>query len=227
MRFDKDALKFLIPILILLVVIYAAKVNRAYNLIPLILGLFVIFFFRDPIRKIPGKGNPMLVSPVDGTVLYVDQQVESTFINDTTNHIAIFLSLFDVHINRSPISGKVMMKEVVSGGFAPANDIDRSDHNNGVLTGLETRFGKVLIIQRVGIIARRIVNRINVGDELNIGDKIGLMRFGSRMDIYFPLDWEIKIKKGDQVRAPETVLAIPPITTKVNTETTKPHNQKE
>jgi len=205
--FDRDVFIFIIPLAILAVIISFFPNSRTYVFIPGVLIIFLLFFFRDPKREVPASCEDALLSPVDGRVLTVDQENEDQFIHGNASHIAIFLSLKDVHINRAPISGRVVFKKVQNGGFAPANNLEHSGHNHGVLTGLETQYGKVLCIQRVGVIARRIVNRVKVGDILRAGDKIGLMRFGSRMDLYFPTSWKIEAKKGDKVKAPIDILA--------------------
>ena len=207
--FDRDVLIFLIPLAVLTVIILFVLNNKYYAFIPLLLMIPLLIFFRDPARKISSEALNNLISPVDGTVLSVDKEYEGQFMKEDASHIAIFLSLSDVHMNRSPMSGKVLFKKVQNGGFAPANNIESSGHNYGVLTGIETPFGNILCIQRVGIIARRIVNRVKVGDTLTVGDKIGLMRFGSRMDLYFPESWSINVNKGDKVKACLDILAIP------------------
>ncbi len=174
-------------------------------IIPLILLLFTAYFFRNPDRSIP-DGLGIYVSPADGTVMKIESTYEARYLNADSQKVTIFLSLFNVHINRSPAKGRVEYIEKVPGKFVPANRSEAGDINARNYLGLETEYGKVLVAQITGLIARRIVCRARVGDVLDRGDRYGLIRFGSCTEVFLPHDTEIVVSPGDKVKGGITIL---------------------
>jgi len=170
------------------------------------LTIFVIYFFRNPTR-IPPPSERAIVSPADGKILEVTSYPENRFLHRETVKISIFMSLFNVHVNRSPIAGKVI-KRVYSPGKFFAAYTDKSsllNEQNALLLSSEDGF-EVLFIQIAGIIARRIVCYPRQGDILEKGQILGMIRFGSRLDVFLPPRVDIQVSVGDHVRAGETVL---------------------
>jgi phosphatidylserine decarboxylase len=168
--------------------------------------LFIIYFFRDPKRVPPRLANGV-VSPADGKVIAIDQVLEKEFIEGKATRIAVFMSLFNVHVNYVPFRGKVEYIRYNHGAFLRANVPEASTQNEHILTGLETFYGKIAFKQSTGMIARRIVNHLKLDAEVKTGDKFGIIKFGSRMEVYLPTSAEIKVKIGDRVRACESVIA--------------------
>lgn len=169
------------------------------------LALFFAYFFRDPVRQSPAEHN-LIVSPADGRILRIEKTGELQFMGSEAWKISIFLSVFDVHINRSPYAGSVLYNRYIAGKFHPAYREDASSGNERNLIGLETEHGKLLVVQIAGLLARRIVCWIKPGDKVERGDRIGMIKFGSCTELYMPLHVEIKVKEGERVRGGETIL---------------------
>lgn len=181
-----------------------------FILLGLLLILFTFIFFRDPDRTIPEEAhnNPKIIlSPADGKVTEIIEIYENDYIKDYTKRISIFLSPFDVHVNRSPVSGSVEYLDYIPGKFLAAYDHKASDQNEQSKIGVKNDYGKILFKQIVGVLARRIVTDLIIGQEIKAGDKIGMMKFGSRMDIFLPINTEITVVVGDRVVAGETIIA--------------------
>jgi phosphatidylserine decarboxylase len=165
------------------------------------LTIFLMVFFRDPERQPPGSG---ITAPADGVIKSIE---EETFDGRKYFRIITFMNVHNVHVNRIPIDCEVISIEKVSGGFLPAYK-DGSVSNNQVITELSTTIGTVRIIQIVGIFARRIVVYLKVGDKVQKGERLGMIRFGSRVDLILPKNKvEIKVKPGDISRANITTFA--------------------
>ncbi len=169
------------------------------------LALFFAYFFRDPERR-PADERGSIVSPADGRILRIEKTNERQFMETEAWKISIFLSVFDVHINRSPYAGSVLYSCYIPGSFRAAYREDASSGNERNLIGLETEHGKMLVVQIAGLIARRIVCWIKPGDRVGRGERIGMIRFGSCTEVYLPLQVKIKVKEGERVRGGETVL---------------------
>lgn len=166
--------------------------------IVLILTLFVMFFFRDPERHFAANPNQVL-SPADGKVISVRKQ-------DGNEALSIFLSVFDVHVNRSPISGKISKIEYKSGKFLPAFDEKASFENERNSITIDNQNRTVRFVQIAGIVARRIVCWRREGEEVKAGDRIGMIKFGSRVDVILPPGSVIHVQKGQKVKAGLTVI---------------------
>jgi len=161
---------------------------------------FLTFFFRDPERHAPTDPG-VVVSPADGTVLSV------VATPDGGSQIDIFLSVFNVHINRAPVSGKVTSSEYHAGRFLMANHDDAGTQNERQDVTIESTMGTVRYAQIAGILARRIVCKVRAGDSLKIGQRVGLIRFGSRTQVVLPPGVTPAVKVRDRVRGGETVIA--------------------
>ncbi|HOX84598.1 MAG TPA: phosphatidylserine decarboxylase family protein [bacterium] len=169
------------------------------------LFLLVAYFFRDPQRTTPS--DPLaIVSPADGKVVAVDRIEEDRYIDGSAQRVAIFLSIFDVHINTIPFGGQVDFLDYKRGRFFPAFREEAAAANQHVFIGLMTPYGKLAFKQIAGAVARRIVCRLRMDDEVKTGHKFGMIKFGSRVEIYMP-DWATPtVKVGDRVRAGESVI---------------------
>ncbi|MFP4527205.1 MAG: phosphatidylserine decarboxylase [Candidatus Kapaibacterium sp.] len=171
---------------------------------------FTLWFFRDPDRTIPPEAyenHTTVLSPADGRVVQIIDTEEKRYIKDSVRQISIFLSPLDVHVNRSPVTGVVEYFEYNKGDYLVAYHPKSSELNEQTYIGVKTAYGKVLFKQIVGILARRLVFEIDKGDSLVVGEKFGMMKFGSRMDILIDPQSEILVKEGDRVIAGETILA--------------------
>lgn len=170
------------------------------------LTLFTIYFFRNPERTIPEEDDAV-IAPADGTVIYVGDVAEERCLQGPAVKVSIFMSVFNVHVNRIPASGKVVEMFYNKGSFLNAS-LDKASLQNeqaGML--IETASGKrLLVVQIAGLIARRIVTYPRVGDLLTRGQRYGLIRFGSRVDVYFPKEADVLACVGDRTVAGETIL---------------------
>lgn len=171
-----------------------------------VLALFVLWFFRDPERRIPAEEG-VVVAPGEGRVIIVEESEEPTYLGGPCRKISIFLSVFDIHVQRSPCAGTVEHKVYKPGTYAVAWLDKASEDNEQASLGLSTPHGKVLVKQIAGLVARRIVTYPSEGQAVARGERIGIIRFGSRVDLFFPLEWEVTCAVGDRALAGLTVLA--------------------
>jgi phosphatidylserine decarboxylase len=174
-------------------------------IIPLFFLIFSLNFFRDPERTPPNEDN-VVVSPADGRILFVKEVLDNKYINDRAKQVSIFMSPLDVHVNRIPINGKVEYVKYFKGDFIAAFEDKASEKNERAEFGIMSKCGKVFFTQVAGYIARRIIYKIKEGDEVKIGNRFGMIKFGSRVDVVVPENWEVEVKKDDRVVAGETVL---------------------
>lgn len=168
---------------------------------------FCLYFFRNPKRAgVPQKGE--LLSPADGRVLYVGQAQETNFLKRPMQRVTIFMSPLDVHVNRAPVSGEVLATVHHNGRFKAAFSRHASDQNERVAVHLRTDEGEeVVFVQIAGWFARRIRTYVKAGDRLLGGDIFGMIKYGSRMDVYFPESYRFAVGVKDKVRAGKTVIA--------------------
>ncbi len=178
-----------------------------YTLI--VIGVFLLVFslnfFRDPDRTIP-KGENIIVSPADGKVLLIKEVLPNRFIDEPSWQISVFMSPLNVHVNRIPIDGKVAYVKYVEGEYLVAYHDKADERNERSEIGIESSHGKVFFTQVAGYVARRIVYDLKEGDNVKMGDRFGMIKFGSRVDVIVPKKWNIKVKEGDIVSAGETIL---------------------
>jgi phosphatidylserine decarboxylase len=168
--------------------------------IPLyLLALFCLYFFRDPDRPIPS--GPVAVSPADGKVVAIRPAEQDQL------RISIFLNIFDVHVNRSPIAGRISEVRYQRGAFMPANKEGASSHNEQNMVTVQDGNMRVTFSQIAGLIARRIVFYKRTGDDVKKGERVGLIKFGSRVDVFLGPEWELVVQEGARVSAGSSVLA--------------------
>jgi phosphatidylserine decarboxylase len=175
--------------------------------LPLALLAFTISFFRDPERKPQGDAN-LIVAPADGRVVEIKSVQEPDFLKSEATRVAIFLSVFDVHVQRSPIAGEIKFVRYNPGRFLDARNPRASLANENRVVGIESADGvRVTVRQIAGFIARRIVAWADTGANLARGDRLGMIRFGSRVELFLPPDTEIVVKVGDHAKGGETIVA--------------------
>lgn len=175
---------------------------------PLSIFAFLFFFFRDPKRTIPEITDSVVLSPADGKVIDIEQVYEGEYLKQNAYKLSIFLSLLDVHINRAPISGKVNFLKYYPGSFKIAKLSSASECNEQNIIGIENSHYRVLVKQIAGMIARRIVCNLQVGSYVKAGEKFGMIKFGSRVETFIPLEAKLLVSVGEKVKAGETILAI-------------------
>jgi phosphatidylserine decarboxylase len=168
--------------------------------------LFAFYFFRDPERQPPGD-ETLAVSPADGMVVEVKETAENQFLNQSVRRVTIFLSIFDVHVNRAPIAGRITHSEPMTGRFLDARDPDSSQSNARRTWTIKGQGVTIVVRQIAGAIARRICAWKKVGDTVERGERFGMIRFGSRTEVDLPLQSEILVKAGERVRGGETPIA--------------------
>ena len=172
----------------------------------LALTLFVAYFFRDPERH-PPPDPRLVVAPADGRVMSVGPVEGEDFMDGTATRVTIFLSIFDVHVQRAPLGGRVARYAHRPGRFVAAWSEVASRENERASLGIDTGAGPVLVRQIAGLIARRIATYPREGDTVSRGDRIGLIRFGSRVDLFLPPRWPVAVQSGARVRGGETPVA--------------------
>jgi phosphatidylserine decarboxylase len=181
------------------------------SLASLALTAFVLYFFRDPERVAPAAGDAV-ASPADGKVIAIDKVFDDRYTNEHVYKISIFMNVFNVHVNRTPFPGTVTDIQYSPGRFYAANSERAALENETCAVVMESANGrKFAFVQMAGLIARRIVCWAEPGDRLRIGQRFGLIRFGSRVDIYLPSQVQIEVRNGQKVRAGETVLGYFPV----------------
>jgi len=195
----KDAYRFLIPLLAAAVVAFLLNLYSA-TIFVLLLAAFVAFFFRNPRREVP-QDPGVIVSPADGRVVKIER------VGNVTK-LSIFLSIFNVHVNRSPIAGRIEAIEYKKGKFKLAFDHAASVENERNVIMVAQGDLKIVFTQIAGLIARRIVCWKRVGDTVDKGELIGLIRFGSRVDVLFPAGTEVTVERGTRVRGGSTAIGI-------------------
>ena len=173
--------------------------------IAILLISFTLYFFRDPDRN-PPQRNDVIVSPADGRVLFVKEIVDNKFINEKALLVSIFMSPLNVHVNRIPISGRIDYLQHFDGRYVAAFEEKAPDLNERTEIGINCKYGKVFFTQVAGMVARRIVNTLSLGDSVEISKRFGMIKFGSRVDVIVPLIWKEKVEKGESVVAGESIL---------------------
>jgi len=197
---------FIIPLAIVTALLFAFGWNIV-GFVSLLLALFVLFFFRDPERPVPG-GKNVVVSPADGKVIVVKSIYEPDYLKRDVKQISIFLSVFNVHVNRAPRGGTVETVKYNPGRFHVASADKASLDNEQTAMVIANGKDKILVKQIAGLIARRIVCYAKPGDTLETGERYGLIRFGSRVDIFLPMDAELKVKVGDRIKGARDVIGV-------------------
>lgn len=180
-------------------------ISPTVAVVPLILTLYFAFFFRNPERPTP-EDPFLLYSPADGTVTSITEFHDDEYLNAEALKVTIFLSVFNVHVNRSPAAGEIKYQRYTCGHFLPAFDNSAPFENERLAIGMQNHQMKILVIQIAGILARRIVSWVTLGHELKQGECYGMIKFGSCTELVVPKNVEILCKKGQKVKGGVTVL---------------------
>ncbi len=170
-----------------------------------LIASFTVYFFRDPDRVTPQVENAV-ISPADGKILSVSQVDENRYLKMRAWKVSIFMSPLNVHVNRIPIDSKIGYLNYIKGEYLMAFYEKADERNERNEVGVESKYGKVLFIQIAGFIARRIESVLTMDQPVKAGERFGMIKFGSRVDVYVPADWTIKVKTGDNVYSGETIL---------------------
>ena len=207
MTLDRDALPFAGALAVLAVL--AALIRPWAAIPPVLLLAFTLWFFRDPERRSPSDEG-LILSPADGVVVLVGPVTESEYLHCEAVQVSIFMSPLDVHVNRYPISGTVGYFRHIPGEYLVAYEEKSSLRNERTHIGLENSRVRVLFKQIAGFVARRIVAEVREGDRAVAGERFGMIKFGSRVDVIVPNGAELRVKVGEKTVAGETVLAVVP-----------------
>ena len=215
--FAREGYGIIAVALVLAVVLVAVGLRQPFpwNVLPASAGVsllaFVLFFFRDPVR-IPPPGERLVLAPADGRVVAVEEGLyEPSYVQGGARRVSIFLSAFDVHVNRVPADGIVEYVRYVPGDYLVAWHPKASDKNERSEIGIRHSSGtKLLFNQIAGVMAHRIVYHVARGDTVSAGQRFGVIRFGSRMDVWVPPFVVLRVRVGDRVRAGESILGIIP-----------------
>jgi len=197
---------FIIPLAIVTALLFALGWKNT-GIAALVLTLFVLFFFRDPERTLP-EGTGAVVSPADGKVIVIKDVFEPDYLKQEVKQISIFLSVFNVHVNRSPIAGTVEAVKYNPGKFHVASVDKASLDNEQTAMVIANGKDRILVKQIAGLIARRIVCYAKPGDRIGAGERYGLIRFGSRVDLFLPKTAELKVRVGDRVKGARDVIGV-------------------
>lgn len=206
---------FLITLIIGVILFLQMKFPEEISyVIMAILGFFVLFFFfsfwffRDPDRwpDLEEENDRAIIAPADGKIIKVDKYLDEEYRMEESQIVSIFMNVFDVHVNRYPVKGKVEYVNYKKGKFMAAWNDKASEYNEQAVVGINANGNRVTVKQIAGLIATRIVCYADVGDEVEQAQKLGLIKFGSRVDIILPDETDIKVKVGDRVKAGETVI---------------------
>ena len=200
-RFHKEVSAALIILFLLVVFFYF--IYKPLFIISLILLIFTFYFFRDPERVVP-IGDDILVSPADGLITNITETKEG---KKTYIKVSIFLSIFNVHIQRLPISGEVTKVDYIEGKFINATLDKASDENERLKITIKNGNNLIYVTQIAGLIARRIVNYVKPNENINQGERYGIIKFGSRVDIEFPNSFKLLVNEGQQCIGGETIIA--------------------
>lgn len=177
----------------------------ALIIVALFIIVFTLNFFRDPERDIPAKDN-IIVSPADGKILIIKDVVDQRYVNEEAIQVSIFMSPLNVHVNRIPIDGTVEYLKYIKGEYLVAYHDKADERNERSEIGILSKYGKVFYTQVAGMVARRIVYDLKINDSVKIGNRFGMIKFGSRVDVIVPKKWKLKVKEGDITAAGETIL---------------------
>ena len=200
-RFHKEVSAALIILFLLVVFFYF--IYKPLFILSLILLIFTFYFFRDPERVVP-IGDDILVSPADGLITNITETKEG---KKTYIKVSIFLSIFNVHIQRLPITGQVTKVDYIEGKFINATLDKASDENERLKITIKNGNNLIYVTQIAGLIARRIVNYVKPNENINQGERYGIIKFGSRVDIEFPNNFKLLVNEGQQCIGGETIIA--------------------
>lgn len=202
----RDGLYYGAALIVVAIIVWFSTQMVTLTVIPLLLAAFFLWFFRDPARRIP-EGEGIIVSPADGKVEEADW-IETTA--GSRVRVTIFLSVFDVHVNRVPSEGVVSLVEYREGQFINALKPESAVHNEQTMVTIDGPNYTVSFKQIAGLLARRIVCQLKPGDRVQRGQRMGMIKFGSRVDVLMPASVELRVKAGDHVKGGSSVLGVMP-----------------
>lgn len=205
LKLAPEGYPFIFFFIALTILLLFLTTNIGIASLPFVLTLFMLYFFRDP-ERIPPEGENIFISPADGKVIVIKDVFEGQYLKNDSIMISIFMSPLDVHVNRSPCDGIVESVVHTRGKFLSAFKDEASLENENIAMVLNTKYGKILVRQVAGFIARRAVCRVKPGDTLKKGERYGIIKFSSRLDVYLPKDTIITVRLNDKVKAGETLL---------------------
>ena len=193
----------------LLISVFLSFIVPLLSFLGFLITFFILWFFRDPNRNTPNIEGK-IISPADGKVCLIDLSTppkELNYGNKEMLRVCIFMNVFNVHVNRSPVKGEIKKIEYKKGSFFNASLDKASEKNerNSIIISTENGI-EIIVVQIAGLIARRILSFVNNGDRLNSGERFGLIRFGSRVDVYLPKSYKSEVKLGDKTIAGETII---------------------
>ena len=212
MNFAREGLPFILGSAIIAAAAYLLAIERRswplwlLAFLLTLVALWVAYFFRDPVR-VGERGDRVVISPADGKVVMITEVDEPLFLKARATRISIFMNVFNVHVNRYPVSGVVRLVERKPGRFMNAAAAGASMANEQTSVGLETDGRRLLVRQIAGLIARRIVTDSRDGERVRQGDRMGLIRFGSRVDVFVPAGSAVRVRVGDATYAGVTPVA--------------------
>lgn len=212
MNFAREGLSFIVISALVALGAFAVAVSRRswplwlLAIALILIALWVAYFFRDP-QRVGERGERLVISPADGKVVMITEVDEPTFMKSRAIRISIFMNVFNVHVNRYPVSGVVRMVERKPGKFLNAAAENSSIENEQAVIGIESGSNNILVKQIAGLIARRIITDASNGDQVRQGDRMGLIRFGSRVDVFLPVTAKLRVKVGDATFAGVTVIS--------------------
>src|SRR5579875_3004842 len=202
----RDGILYGVSLLVVTAIVWYGTHFVSLSLVPFLLALFLMWFFRDPSRRVP-RDPGLIVSPADGKV--EDAEWIETSAGSRVR-VSIFLNVFDVHVNRAPVGGTVSLVEYREGAFLNALNAESAIHNEQTLITIDAGDYTVSFKQIAGLLARRIVCNLREGDRVERGQRMGLIKFGSRTDVLLPGNAELRVKAGDRVKGGSSVLAVVP-----------------
>jgi phosphatidylserine decarboxylase len=202
----RDGILYGIALLVVTAIVWYGTHFVWLSAIPFLLALFLMWFFRDPSRRVPREPG-LIVSPADGKVEDAEW-IETA--SGSRVRVSIFLNVFDVHVNRVPVSGTVSLVEYREGAFLNALNAESAVHNEQTLITIDAGDYSVSFKQIAGVLARRIICNLREGDRVTRGQRLGLIKFGSRTDVLLPANVELRVKSGDRVKGGSSILAVMP-----------------
>lgn len=194
-----------IGIFVLLTILLALISYNYFLLIPLGLAIFAAYFFRNPERNIPDEED-LILSPADGKIMEINTVWEDRYLEAPAIQVRIFLSLFNVHINRVPFAGEVEWLSKSGSTYLPAYKKEAGSTNVSNYVGIASSNGKIMVVQITGLVARRLVCWLKPGDQVRSGERLGLIKFGSCTELYLPVSTEILVQPGEKVKGGETII---------------------
>ena len=205
-QFAKEGYPFIIFFAVVTVLSVILRANWV-TVVALVLTFFMLYFFRDPDRHTTPDINSFY-APADGKVIQIRETLEDELLHEKMIEVSIFMNAFNVHVNRVPCEGTVKEVKYYSGRFMAAFKEDASKANEHINMVMECKQGNVMMRQVAGLLARRAVCRVKPGDTLEQGERYGIIKFSSRVDVFLPLGTEVKVQLGDKVKAGESLIAI-------------------